>query len=133
MEQWQSTEALPFISGIEAGVEGVMIGHVATPAIEAGNFPATFSDFWLEDILRGELGFDGLIITDALEMRALTGHYSCGAIALMSFLAGADILLVPLNPQEAFQALLDGYNQQLFDDERLNQSLRRILYVKRGL
>jgi beta-N-acetylhexosaminidase len=130
-ERWQNTEALPFIAGINAGAEGVMTGHIATPAInDLVELPATFSDFWLNDILRGELGFDGLIITDALEMRALTDRFSCGQTALFAFLAGADILLIPHNPQEAFQAMLDGFHQGLFDEERLNQSLRRILKIK---
>jgi len=144
LERFNTMESLPFAKGIEAGVDGVMIGHVSTPAIhghsplldwmvpwiESGNLPATFSDFWLQDILRTEMGFDGLIITDALEMRALTDHFTCGQIALGAFLAGADILLMPHDPHEAFQALLDGYHAGLFCDERLNQSLVRILQAK---
>jgi len=143
---WEK-EALPFISGIEAGAAAVMIGHISTPQIgghtallpwmqpwiESGNLPAIFSDFWLQDILRGEMDFDGLIITDALEMRALTDHFTCGQIALGAFLAGADILLVPASPGEAFQALLDGYNEGVFDMDRLNESVRRILRAKEML
>ena len=143
---WEK-EALPFISGIQAGVVAVMIGHISTPQIgghtallpwmqpwiDSGNLPATFSDFWLQDVLRTQLGFDGLIITDALEMRALTDHFTCGQIALGAFIAGADILLVPANPEEAFQALLGGYNDGVFDRARLNESVRRILRAKEGL
>jgi len=143
---WEK-EALPFISGIQAGAAAVMIGHISTPQIgghtallpwmqswiDSGNLPATFSDFWLQDILRGQMGFDGLIITDALEMRALTDHFSCGQIALGAFLAGADILLVPSNPQEAFLALLEGYHSGIFDRDRLNDSVRRILRAKERL
>jgi len=129
-ERWLSTEALPFISGIDAGVTGVMVGHIATPEINQTNIPATFSEFWLNDILRGQLGFDGLIITDALEMHALTDNYSCGQIAVNAFLAGADVLLIPSKPQEAFEAMLDAYNQGVFDEERLNQSVRLILKAK---
>jgi len=143
---WEK-EALPFISGIQAGAAAVMIGHISTPQIgghtallpwmqpwiESGNLPATFSDFWLQDVLRGQMGFDGLIITDALEMRALTDHFTCGQIALGAFLAGADILLVPSNPQEAFIALFDGYHTGIFDRDRLNESVRRILRLKENL
>ncbi|MCL2841082.1 MAG: glycoside hydrolase family 3 protein [Defluviitaleaceae bacterium] len=144
LERFYQVEVLPFISGIEAGADGVMIAHISTPEIayhngllpwmepwiESGLLPATFSDFWLQDILRDTLGFDGLIITDALEMRALTDHFTCGQIALGAFLAGADILLMPSNPREAFQALLQGYEEGLFTEERLDQSLRRILTAK---
>jgi len=143
---WEK-EALPFISGIEAGAAAIMTGHISTPQIsghtallpwmqpwiDSGNLPATFSDFWLQEVLRGEMGFGGLIITDGLEMRALTDHFMCGQIALGAFLAGADILLIPANPAEAFQALLDGYHEGIFTRERLNESVRRILYAKEGL
>jgi beta-N-acetylhexosaminidase len=129
-ERWLTTEALPFISGINAGADGVMIGHIATPAISC-DLPATFSDFWLKEILRGEMGFDGLIITDALEMRALTDRFTCGQIATSAFMAGADILLMPSNPREAFDAMIQGYREGLVDEERLNQSVRRILLAKK--
>ena len=143
-ERWLEAEALPFISGITAGADGVMVGHIATPAIgghtvlldwmqpwvDSGDLPATFSDFWLQYVLRGRLGFDGLIITDALEMRALTDNFTCGQIALGAFLAGADILLMPHNSQEAFNAVLHAYREGIFDEERLNQSLLRIFNAK---
>jgi len=146
LELWQNSEALPFISGINADANGVMMGHIATPEIrghravldwmqpwiDSDNLPATFSDFW-HNTLRNELYFDGLIITDALEMRALTDHFTCGQIALGAFLAGADILLIPTNPREAFQALLHGYETGLFDEERLNESVRRILRAKSNI
>ena len=146
-ERFDLMEALPFARGIQAGADGVMIAHVATPAIEgsrplldwmapwieSGNLPATLSDFWLQDVLRGEMGFDGLIITDALEMRALTDHFTCAQIALGAFLAGADILLMPASLDQAFQALLDGYHYGLFDERRLHESLRRILRAKEAL
>jgi len=143
-ERFDRIEALPFIRGIRAGVNGVMVGHIATPAfggsrplldwmapwIDAGTLPATFSDFWLQQVLRGEMGFDGLIITDALEMRALTDSFSGEQIALGAFLAGADILLMPEDPVRAFNALLEGLNSGLFDSDRLDRSLRRIFRAK---
>jgi len=146
-ERFDEMEAVPFLRGIRAGSDGVMIGHISTPAfeenrsllywmapwVESGALPATFSDFWLQDVLRGEMGFDGLIITDALDMRALSDHFTCAQIALGAFLAGADILLMPINPRQAFQALLDGYHSGLFDLHRLHQSLRRILRAKQAL
>ena len=143
---WE-VEALPFIAGIEAGAAAVMTGHISTPHIgghevllpwmepwiASGNLPATFSSFWLQDVLRGEMGFEGLIITDGLEMRALSDHFTCGQIALGAFLAGADILLIPQNPLEAFEALLEGYHSGLFTRERLEASLRRIFTLKASL
>ncbi|MCL1788418.1 MAG: hypothetical protein FWG38_10575, partial [Defluviitaleaceae bacterium] len=89
IDRFWEVEALPFAAGIEAGAAAVMTGHISTPQvtghtallpwmepwIESGNLPATFSDFWLQTVLRGQLGFEGLIITDGLEMRALTDHF----------------------------------------------------------
>ncbi|MCL2528627.1 MAG: glycoside hydrolase family 3 protein [Defluviitaleaceae bacterium] len=139
-ERFDQIEAPAFIQGIEAGTDGVMIGHIATPMLqnqtaplewmepwlESGTLPATFSDFWLQDVLRGEMGFDGLIITDALEMRALSDHFTPEQIALGTFIAGADILLMPTDVSRTFNALYDAFNDGVFDEERLHQSLRRI-------
>jgi len=143
-ERFNQIESRPFISASKAGTAGIMVGHIATPAFKdsrhqlewvaplakSGTLPVTFSDFWLQDILRKEIGFDGLIITDGLDMRALTDNFTCAQIVLAAFLAGSDILLMPVNPKVAYQALLDGYKAGLFDEERLNQSLRRILRAK---
>jgi len=140
---WE-VESIPFTRGLWAGAKAVMTGHISTPYvsghtallpwmepwIESGNLPATFSDFWLQDVLRGIMGFNGVIITDGLEMRALTDHFTCGQIALGAFLAGADILLIPANPVEAFDALLAGYHAGYFDMERLDESVARILELK---
>ncbi|MCL2500931.1 MAG: glycoside hydrolase family 3 protein [Defluviitaleaceae bacterium] len=146
-ERFDTVEAVPFLAGIAAGADGVMAGHISTPLLqneepvldwmgpwlESGTLPATFSDFWLQDVLRGEMGFDGLIITDALDMRALTDHFTVEQIALGAFLAGADILLMPTHTERAFYALLDAYHTGVFTTERLHDSLRRILNAKEGL
>jgi beta-N-acetylhexosaminidase len=130
-ERFNQMEALPFIKASKAGTDGIMVGHIITPAFkESDSLPVTFSNFWLQDILRKEISFDGLIITDGLDMRALTDNFTAAQIVLGTFLAGADILLMPVNPKIAYQALLDGYNSGLFDENRLNQSLRRILRAK---
>ena len=146
-ERFDQIEAPPFISGIQADTDGVMIGHIATPQLqnptaplewmepwlEAGNLPATFSDFWLQDILRGEMEFEGLIITDALDMRALTDNFTPAQIAVGTFIAGADILLMPTDVTATFDALIAALNEGIFDEERLHQSLRRIFWAKNGL
>jgi len=143
-EHFNKVEAIPFVKAIEAGTAGIMTGHIVTPAfkesrllmswkapfVKAGALPVTFSDFWLQDVLRKDMGFDGLIISDALDMRALTDHFTSEQIILGTFLAGADILLVPPNPKEAFKIMIDAYNTGLFDEERVNRSVRRVLKAK---
>ena len=130
--RFNEMEAIPFISGIEAGAEGVMMGHIATPLIltETPSLPATFSSYFMEQILRQEMGFDGLIITDALDMGALTRYYSPEEIVLYAFLNGADILLMPNNPSQAIGFMVDAFKEGRFTEERLHESLRRILRHK---
>jgi len=134
-ERFDSVEAIPFISGIETGTVGVMVGHIATPQLHPDNpsLPATFSSYLLQDILRGEMGFDGLIITDALDMRGLTNYFNHAEIAVNSFLAGADILLMPADPHRAVMAMREAYHDGRITEERLNESVRRILWAKYGL
>jgi len=146
-ERFDSVEAPPFIQGIQAGVHGVMMGHIATPQLQnpaaplywmepwlaSGTLPATFSDFWVQDVLRGEMGFDGLVITDALEMRALSDHFTPQQIALGAFIAGADILLMPTDLTATFDALIEAFNDGVFDEERLHESLRRIFFARQAL
>jgi len=131
-ERFDAVEAIPFIAGIEAGVEGVMMGHITTPRMgEAiSNLPATFSYYFMEHMLRYEMGFDGLIITDALDMGALTRYHSPENILLHSFNNGADILLMPSDPSWAIEFMVQAFEDGWFTEERLHRSLRRILEYK---
>jgi len=135
IERFDSVEAIPFQAGIAAGTEGIMMGHITTPYISPeirnnANLPATFCPYFMEQILREEMGFDGLIITDALDMGALTNYFSQDEIVLEAFLNGADILLMPSNPSVAIKTMVDAFQNGVFTEERLHQSLRRILYFK---
>jgi beta-N-acetylhexosaminidase len=145
--RFDAVEAAPFLSGFKAGVDGVIVGHIATPLIQngtpvldwmapwhsEGRLPATFSDYWLRDYLRDEIHYNGLIITDSLEMRAITDNFSAGQTAVGAFLAGADILLLPKSPKEAIDALRKAYESGLISDERLDASIRRVLKAKQGM
>jgi len=128
-ERLDNVEAIPFRSGIEAGAAGVMVGHIATPLLHPDypSKPAVFSGCLMEDILRGEWGFEGLIVTDALDMRGLTNYYSYDEIVLNAFLGGADILLMPVNTEQAIAAMVAAYREGLFTEARLDESLRRIM------
>jgi beta-N-acetylhexosaminidase len=143
-ERFETVEALPFIRGVRAGADGVMVGHIATPLLQNekavceflqpwlddGRLPATFSDYWMQNVLRNELRYDGLIITDALDMGALTKNFTVEQITLGAFMAGADVLLIPSDIPAAIDALIKAYDDGLFSDERLDASVRRILRVK---
>lgn len=123
-------DLLPFRSGIEAGCRFVMAGHISYPNITGDGTPASLSPFFLTQILRQQIGFDGLIITDALRMAAVADRYDSAAAAVTSFLAGADLLLMPADFQSAMQGIVSAVNSGQISEERLDQSLSRILQTK---
>lgn len=121
-------EMLPFRAGIEAGAELVMVAHITLPALDAER-PATLSEAVVTDLLRGELGFSGLVVTDALSMGAITQAYGDEA-ALLALEAGCDLLLMPENASAAAALILERA-----DPARIDESVKRILEWKlaRGL
>ena len=122
-------ELVPFRAGIAAGAPLVMTAHIAAPAVSGSDTPASLSPE-LTRWLREGLGFDGLIITDALEMGAVTQQFGSGEAAVRALEAGADLLLCPLNLAEAFGAVLDAVQTGRIPRERLEASVRRILALK---
>lgn len=127
----QSCEWIPFAAAPDS--DGIMVGHVATPNIEDELCPATMSYKLVTEILRGTIGFQGLIITDALEMGAITNTYGPGEAAVRAFLAGCDILLLPADLPAAFDALLQAVEDGTVSVERLDASVLRILQYKTAL
>ncbi|MCL2027822.1 MAG: glycoside hydrolase family 3 protein [Bacteroidales bacterium] len=130
--RFDTLEAYPFQRGIAAGADGVMMGHISTPKVhpEEPTLPAVFSPYWIQEVLRNDWGYEGLVITDALDMGGVTRYYSGNEIVLKAFLAGVDILLMPANAGNAVQALRDAYHDGRITDERLDASVRRILRAK---
>ena len=125
-----SCELIPFKSGIVAGAPFIMTGHISTPNITGDNEPALFSSYLLQDILRGELGFEGVIITDALDMGAVTRYYSAEQTAVKSVLAGVDMLLMPSDFEQAYNGLVQAVRSGDIKESRIDESVRRILSVK---
>jgi beta-N-acetylhexosaminidase len=133
-ERMEHLELVPFRAAIAAGVGSIMTGHLNVPAFEPDPAtPATLSPHILTDLLRKELGFQGLVITDALDMGGITVRYAPGDAAVRAFLAGADALLMPPVPDAAYQALLAAAKSGRISQERLDASLRRILQAKARL
>ena len=130
LEELRAVEFLPFVAGIEEGVDMVMMGHVAVPAITGDYTPASLSRMILQDILRDELGFDGIVITDAMNMGAIVNHYGAGEAAILFLQAGGDMILMPQNFHEARQGVLEAIELGGLTEERIDESLRRIFRVK---
>lgn len=133
-ERLDKLELVPFRAAIAAGVGSIMTGHLNVPALEPDpNTPATLSSRVLTDLLRKQMGFDGLVVTDAMDMGGITVRYAPGDAAVRSFLAGADALLMPPVPDAAYEALLTAVNSGQISQERLDASVRRILQAKARL
>ena len=128
------TELVPFVQSIRAGVQSVMVGHLFVPALQGDEkIPSSLSKAIVTDLLQNEIGFDGLIITDALNMNAVTKYFSVSDAAVYSVKAGNDILLMPPDDHITINALVDAVNDSLLSVERINHSVRKILAAKRWL
>ncbi|TNC51380.1 glycoside hydrolase family 3 protein [Mumia zhuanghuii] len=119
----------PFRAAIAAGIDSIMTAHVVLPAIDPG-VPATMSHKILTGLLRDELGFDGLIVTDALDMQGATATYPPDVAPVRAFLAGADQLLVPPQMDTAYNAVLAAVRSGEISKKRLDESVYRILLHK---
>ena len=132
-EEMRACEMVSFRAGIAAGAQLVMAAHIAAPAVTGSDLPATLCRALLTDKLRGELGFTGAVITDALEMGAITQRYGSGEAAVRAFEAGADLLLCPLDFCEAFDAVVDALGSGRIPEARLDASLMRIRRLRSGI
>ena len=124
-------ELVPFRRAIEAGVDAVMTAHVAAPGILGPDAPpATLSSYFMTDLLRDELGFEGVLFTDALDMAAITREYGGGEAAVRAIEAGADVMLMPDDPVEAIEAVVVAVESGRLSEARIEASVRRLLEMK---
>ncbi len=127
-ELW-NTEFIPFEMGIEAQAPLVMVGHISDPQVTGDDTPASLSKTMI-DILKQDLGFPGLVITDSLNMSAITDNYSSGEAAVLAVKAGVDILLTPANLQEAADSILAALEDGTILPEEIRSSVLKILTMK---
>ena len=136
MKTWDEMlgcEMITFKAGIQWGTQLIMTAHIATPNVTGSNIPATMSSVILQDKLRGELGYQNIIITDGMEMGAITQQYNNAEASVGTLQAGADIILGPQNFVDAFDAVIKAVEDGTLTEERINQSVRRILKLKKLL
>jgi len=129
-DEMNQCEMVTFRAGIQWGCQLIMTAHIAVPNVTGTNIPSTLSSVVLQDKLRGELGYQNIIITDGMEMGAITTHYTSGEAAVGSIKAGVDIVLGPRDFTEAFDAVMAAVNNGTISEERINQSVRRILTLR---
>ena len=132
-DEMLSCEMTTFKAGIQWGCQLIMTAHIAAPRVIGSDIPSTMSSVILQDKLRGELGYRNIIITDAMEMGAITQQYTNAEAAVGTLLAGADIVLGPQNFVGAFDAVIKAVEDGTLTEERINQSVRRILKMKKQI
>ena len=128
LEEWHETDFVPFIAGIEAGAGMVMVSHQLAVAVDPDH-PASLSAKVI-GLLREELGFEGVIITDALRMDAVHDDYGTGEACVLALEAGADMLLLPYNFTNAYESVMQAVKDGRLTEERIDESLLRILSLK---
>ncbi len=130
LEEFSASDFPVYQAGIGAGTDFIMVSHLSVPSITGDNTPASLSSQMITDILRGQLGYQGIVITDAMDMAAITDYYTADQAAVMALQAGADMILMPEDFETAYQGVLDAVNNGTLSEDRINESLRRIYRVK---
>jgi beta-N-acetylhexosaminidase len=129
-ERLNTMEFVPFRAAIEHGVDAVMSAHIALPAVEPEEIPSTISPKVLTGVLRNDLAFKGIIVTDAMDMQGLAKQFAPGEASVRALEAGADVLLMPTDADPAIRAVVDAINRGRLTRKRIDQSVQKILAAK---
>lgn len=132
-DRLNAVELVPFRAAIAAGVDGIMTGHLAVPALEDKEIPATISSNVITGLLRKELGFEGLTITDAMDMQGLSKQFPPGEAAVRALEAGVEVLLIPTNPDAAIKGVVEAVGSGRLPVEKLQRAVAHLLSAKHRL
>lgn len=130
MEELNNSEFILYNAAIQSGVDCIMVSNVSAQGATGEDVPSSLSSVMITDVLRGTMGFQGVIVTDWLNDSAITGRYGSAEAAVMAINAGADLLLEPENYQEAYEGVLQAVTDGTITQERIQESLRRIYRLK---
>lgn len=129
-EELEKSELVPFKYAIKNNADFIMVGHISVPGITGDNTPASISKTVINDILKTRLGYKGIVITDSLSMGALTNLYTSDYIAVKTIEAGADVLLMPVDFELAYNGIMKAIKSGELTEERIDQSVRKIIEKK---
>jgi len=129
-DEIRNCEMIPFQAGIDAGAQLVMTAHISLPNVTGSNTPSTLSPMILQEKLRGELGFNGVIVTDAMEMGAIIRQYPVEDACVAAIKAGVDILLCVREYPKVFETVLAAVRRGEIPESRIDESVRRILKMR---
>jgi len=132
-EELEKMELYPFRKAINAGAKMVMVGHLAIPGLDSTGTPSSHSKIISTDLLKHEMGFDGILVTDGLEMGSITKNFSVSEACIRAIEAGSDILLLPVSVDKAINSIYDAVSSGRLSEERINQSVKKIWKMKMEL
>lgn len=130
LDELKQSELIPFENAIQNDAAFIMAAHISAPRVTGDDTPASLSKTMITDILRGQMGYDGIVVTDAMNMGAVTEQYTSAQAAVKALQAGADVVLMPEDFQEAYQGVLDAVKDGTLTEQRINESVTRIVTVK---
>ena len=130
LEELKSLELIPFIEAVRKKLPGLMVAHIAVPKITKDNTPSSLSKIMINDLLRKDMGYDGLIMPDSLKMKALSNYFTNEQIYLRCISAGNDFLLMPQDITEAYNTIYQNVDNGKIPIERIDASVYRILNTK---
>lgn len=130
LKQLKKSELIPFQRGIQQSVSFIMVSHISLPKVTTKGEPASVSKEIITNLLRNQMGYDGIVITDAMNMGAITSEYNSANATVKALKAGADIILMPQDFKSAYNGFLSAVRNKKLSKKRINQSVRRILRVK---
>lgn len=130
LDELKQSELIPFENAIQNNAAFIMAAHISAPHVTGDDTPASLSKTMITDILRGQMGYDGIVVTDAMNMGAVTEQYTSAQAAVKALQAGADLVLMPEDFQEAYQGVLDAVKDGTLTEQRINESVTRIVKVK---
>lgn len=130
IDDLKADELVPFQTAIDSGAKIIMVSHISAPNITGHDTPTSLSDVMITELLREDMGFDGIVITDSMEMGAISSKYKSDEAAVMAIQAGADMILMPEDFKMAYDGVLEAVKSGEISEERLNESVVRIVEVK---
>lgn len=125
-----SVEYVPFKRAISEGTEFVLVGHILDPTVDDSNLPSSLSHYFVTEQLRDNLGFEGIIITDAMDMGAIAENYSPGESSVLAIKAGIDIILMPSDYEQAIEGVMGAIEDGDITEERIRESAYRVVKAK---
>ena len=130
MDELRQTELRPFYAAMEADTDMIMVSHLRFPSVVEGDLPSSLSPIIIQEILRGEMGYQGVVITDSFQKKAISDNYSAAEAAVLAIQAGCDMILLPEDLEQAAEGILTAIENGDIREDRINESVLRILTLK---